>query len=320
MIRRDVIYFTTDENYIDLTSVAILSLQFQNCTKEILVFTTSSAVKDKMDSIHRNVKTIVLPKYTIGFKGSTAYSSEVADSMSCRIVAFDYLKKHYDRALYMDSDVFVQKNIDHLFDMDLTGYDMAACRDTQYLNSYSVIGKVELNRRAKLCGDPLNYINSGMLLINLPVLYVPAPAEIVEASKILDETDWFLPDQDYISNKYNIKFIDNTYNKTFELYYQYYMTPEEMRTHFIMTENAHVVHYILGTKPYNNFSDAMYRMVPIERYLRFVQVLKKYFSPAFVQKCKDATNRYNTINIRVPVRVKNEQYQLGLQSCFRGLI
>lgn len=320
MIRRDVIYFTTDENYLDLTSVAILSLQFQNCTKEILVFTTSNAVKDKIDRIHHNVRTIVLPKYTIGFNGNSVHSSEVADSMCCRIIAFDYLKKNYDRALYMDSDIFVQKNIDHLFDEDLTGYDMAACRDMQYLNSYSVIGNVELNRRAKLCGDPRNYINSGVLLINLPCIYVPAPSEIVEVSTILDASDWFLPDQDYISSKYNIKFIDNTYNKTFELYYQYYMTPEEMRTHFIMTENSHIVHYILGTKPYNNFSDAMYRMVPIERYLRFVQVLKKYFSPAFVQKCKDAANRYNAINNRVPVRAKSEQYQLGLQSSFRGLI
>ena len=320
MIRRDVVYFTTDEKYIDLTTVAILSLQFQQCTKDILVFTTSDIVKQKMDSIHSNVRTIVLPKYTIGFKGSVAYSSDVADSMSCRIVAFDYLKQHYDRALYMDSDVFVQKNIDHLFDMDLEGYDMAACRDTQYLNSYSVIGKVELNRRAKLCGEAHNYINSGMMLINLPELYVPAPEEIVEVSKILEESDWFLPDQDYISHKYNIKYINSTYNKTFELYYQYYMTPEEMRTHYLMVENAHVVHYILGTKPYNIFSDAMYRMVPIERYLRFVMVFKRYFSPEFVKKCKDALSRLNAINIRIPVRVKNEQHRLELQSCFRGLI
>lgn len=321
MNRRDVIYFTTDENYVDLTNAAVFSLQLQQCTKDILIFTTSTVVKEKMDTIHTNVRTIVLPEYTVGFKGSTEYSSTKTDAMCCRIIAFEYLKQHYDRALYLDSDIFVQKNIDHLFDIDLTGYDIAACRDAQYNNSYSVIGKVELDRRVKLCGVALDYINSGVMLINLPTIQVPEPSLVIDTLlDVLDESDFIIPDQDYIATTYKIKYLDSTYNKTIELYYQQYMSPEEMRTHYLMAERSYIVHYILNTKPYNNYTDAMYRMVPIGGYLRLVLSFKNKFSVEFVKKCKDALSRLNAINIRIPVRVKNEQHRLELQSCFRGLI
>ncbi len=87
-----------------------------------------------------------------------------------RLLMLDVLPKDIERVLYLDVDMIVNKPVYDLYFMDMKGYEIVGCRD------FSLVLKEEFgDKRKELFADVKDdenfvYINSGMLLINLPLL------------------------------------------------------------------------------------------------------------------------------------------------------
>lgn len=115
------------------------------------------------------------------------------------------LPQELDRLLYLDADIICGDSIKELYDMDFDGNYVLACQD-------KVVSAEEKTR----LGLPANYlyINSGMLLINLPEIRKNFTQKeivqlIIEQSSILK-----YPDQDFINKNFagKIKIVSDKFN------------------------------------------------------------------------------------------------------------
>lgn len=109
------------------------------------------------------------------------------------------------RLLYLDADMLCNENLEELYDMDFEGNCIIACEDKGI--------DLETKKRLDLPMD-YQYINSGVLLMNLEALRKEYTEEelvslILSQSKILNYID-----QDFINKNFKnkIKIVSNKYN------------------------------------------------------------------------------------------------------------
>lgn len=96
-----------------------------------------------------------------------------------------------EKVLYLDCDVIVNENLDDLFTMDMSEYDVAGCID---LNSYSLNTFKRLNYNAEL-----KYICAGVLLMNLTRWRLEDVANNIVRYAINNISNIEFPDQDAIN-------------------------------------------------------------------------------------------------------------------------
>ena len=109
------------------------------------------------------------------------------------------IMKHYDKVLYMDSDLVVLDDLAKLYDTDMTGYCLGAVRDIDMAGNYH--GK-DPNRKAYFqetltIANPYDYINAGVLVMNLAEF-----RRNFTTQKILDTIamhEWLYMDQDILN-------------------------------------------------------------------------------------------------------------------------
>lgn len=116
----------------------------------------------------------------------------------------------YDKCIYVDSDIVVPRDIAELYHLELGEHLLGACRD------YSIMGVEELVYYiTEAVGvDKEEYINSGVLLMNLKKM-----REEALATKFLDfmhkyHFDCIAPDQDYLNAMCNgrILYLDSCWD------------------------------------------------------------------------------------------------------------
>ena len=163
------IFFACDDAFLKFTMVCLQSM-IENASK---------SRNYNIHILHTNIKEssqkLVLDMQTSEFKISFENVSSYLDSICERLPLRDYYSNttyyrmfiadmypELDKALYIDSDTVVKGDISELFDTDITGYDVAACRE-QAMVQEDVYGTyvevcLGLNRYA--------YFNAGVILIN----------------------------------------------------------------------------------------------------------------------------------------------------------
>ena len=131
--------FTMDLTSIDTKYTALTSEQVKVYEKMIKSYNPENSVSViRVDKYYR--------KYFAGCPNESAYCSPYT---LIRLFA-DLIPEIPDKLLYLDADIFFNRDIHLLYDIDITGYEYAAARDHY--------GKYILYP---------NYINAGVLLFNM---------------------------------------------------------------------------------------------------------------------------------------------------------
>ncbi len=104
-----------------------------------------------------------------------------------------------ERVLYLDCDVIINRPIDALFDVDMKGFALAACRDLMYAY-FMHHGEGPPQDAGKiLCQDPDSYFNSGVMLIDCQKWrdagYFASLIKVLSAPP----APLFMPDQDALN-------------------------------------------------------------------------------------------------------------------------
>lgn len=141
----------------------------------------------------------------------------------------------YDKAIYIDSDVVIPGDIAELFDTDIGDNYIGACADIS-ANDVPILSEY----MEKVVGvNPSQYINSGVLLMNLSKL-----RDVHFSSHFLSLLDTYhfdsvAPDQDYINAICN--------GKIYYLHKAWNTMPNERCE---ILKNPKLIHYNLFSKPW----------------------------------------------------------------------
>ncbi|MNC23058.1 General stress protein A [compost metagenome] len=170
------------------------------------------------------------------------YSKE----MYYRILAFKFLPQEIHTILDLDPDLIIINKLRGLYDLDLTGYMLAAA-------SHERISLKEINRIRLLPYDITDYYNTGVLLMNLESMR----RNVSEAALFTFVEEYkarlILPDQDIINALYSTSIlkIDEVvynYDPRFYLYYKI-VSGGQFDMHYVMY-NSSIIHFCGKRKPW----------------------------------------------------------------------
>ncbi|MEE9439649.1 MAG: glycosyltransferase family 8 protein [Saprospiraceae bacterium] len=153
---------STDNNYAQHCGVMLSSLFQSNPDSSfvIYIFKSNLSIKNKsrINSIgkiyHHRIKYIeinhkeLLNAPTIGHVSIETYY---------RLLIPKYLPDTVDKVLYLDVDMIARKKIDDLWNIDISNYALAACRNPNMIYNNKRLGTPEKSI----------YFNAGVLLLNL---------------------------------------------------------------------------------------------------------------------------------------------------------
>ena len=245
------IFFAVDDNYIPFLGVALKSLM-DNASK-----TCKYAVKVLYTCVEpenmKKIKAYENENFSIEFVNLTDHVEKIRDKLYTR----DYfsnttyyrllipeLYPEYDKALYLDSDIVVLKDIVKLYNTNIENNLLAAAPD-------DVIQTIEVfqNYAEKVVGVSSyeNYFNAGILVMNLKEL---REFRFKEKFMYLLSTTKFsvAQDQDYLNRlcKGKVVLIPKTWNKM------------PVSGDCIERSKLNLVHYNLAFKPWK-FDNTLYQ-------------------------------------------------------------
>ncbi|MBR4179300.1 MAG: glycosyltransferase family 8 protein [Treponema sp.] len=212
------ICFASDDNYIPLLSVAIVSL-LENANPKnfykIYILTT----KLKQENIDK-IQKLQTPNSKIEFISLAKEMDKIQSMFSLR----DYYSKEtyyrifipnvfpeYSKIVYLDCDITVLGDISKFYNTEIHGYYVGAVEE-EVMQTYEVFG----NYVEKVCGINRNkYFNAGVLLINCNRWRLKMIAE--RFVDLLNKVNFrVVQDEDYLNVlcKNNVKWVDLGWNKT----------------------------------------------------------------------------------------------------------
>lgn len=133
----------------------------------------------------------------------------------------------YDKALYLDGDMIIKKDVADLYQTDIEGYLLAACRDIDMAGVYSSNSvkaentidperKVYLEESLEL-DDPYSYFQAGVLVLNLKEMRKAFTTQ--EILKLAASRKWTYLDQDilnYVARNGKAKLLDSRWNVLYD--------------------------------------------------------------------------------------------------------
>lgn len=240
---------TTDANYITPCIVMLLSLCRTNpqvaWTAHVCVWNVPEDYKAKMTSAlsGHNIK---IKFYKI--EASKLAGVKIRKKIPLPPVAYyriflaDILPDDIDRILYLDCDLMVMRNIDGIFDTDISDYALAAVEDQLSLT--------EEHRRQLDFLPNTRYFNSGVMLINLKYWREKDVSKYLLAFSQM-ERQVFFHDQDALNYvfKNNWKRLPPQYNRFYPSYYprSRFRSKQEIEEF----ENPAVLHFCWYIKPWH---------------------------------------------------------------------
>lgn len=190
-------------------------------------------------------------------------TSRYPRQMYYRILAARFLPEGLDRVLYLDPDIVVINPLEELYHMDFQGNLLAACTHVKEFLS-------RLNQLRLGVEEPCPYLNSGVLLMNLPALRREQSIEEIRQYVERYGSRLTLPDQDILTALYGRRtlLLDTMrFNLSDRILALYNMSPrnDEPRSLDWVRQNGVIIHYCGRNKPwkdtYLGVLDLFYREV-----------------------------------------------------------
>ena len=239
------IFFTIDDGYAPFLSVALNSA-IKNSSKD-RKYKAIILYQELSEENRKKLVSLKTDNFSIEFVPMESGLESITDRMSNRLRC-DYFTltiyfrlfipkmfPEYDKGIYIDSDVVLTSDIAELFETDIGDNYIAACTDLSVADVPPLVKYMEqaVGVKAK------EYINSGVLLMNLKKL---REVKIDEHFLELLNTyhfDCIAPDQDYLNAicNGNIYYLDEIWDTM----------PNENKSPL---ENAKLIHYNLFSKPW----------------------------------------------------------------------
>ena len=280
------IFFTIDDGYAPWLAVALRSLLLhadpaRHYTIVVLHEPLTPEHRAKLEAIAAG-----FPNAELRFVAMDGKIEGIHDRMGNRLRA-DYFTltiffrlfipemfPEWDKGIYLDADIVVPGDISQLFDTDLGGNLIGACRDSSITG---IPGLVKFTDEGAGVGIE-NYINSGVLLMNMKAL-----REVHLERRFLQllhtyHFDCVAPDQDYL----NVL----CHGKIFYLGPEWDAMPEEGKPEMPCPK---LIHYNLFMKPwcYDEipYRSYFWRHVPGTGFEQEIRAFKESYPPE--QKAKD---------------------------------
>lgn len=158
--------------------------------------------------------------------------------------------KHFEKFIYVDSDMVFTKNIRDLYEVDITNYILGAVKNWSTINEIKYV-KEEL----KITND--YYFNAGILLINTNKFLENSIEE--KAINLLKEKQFLFFDQDIlnITCKGKIKLLDSRWNVVWHFATGKSILndlTDDLRDKWIeCSKKPYVIHYTSKIKPWNSY-------------------------------------------------------------------
>ena len=299
MNREIPIFFTIDDSYAPFLAVALCSA-VKNSSKDRLyhAIVLHEGVSDENQN---KLKSLSSENFIIDVIPMENNFEALDDRMSNRLRC-DYFTltiyfrlfipamfPQYDKAIYIDSDVVVADDIAKLFDTDIGDNFIGACNDLSIADVPPLVAYTENAIGVKAH----EYINSGVLLMNLKKL---REAKFEEHFLNLLNTyhfDSIAPDQDYINAILNgkIYYLDKAFDAM----------PNNARPE---CENPVIIHYNLFEKPWCydgvQYESVFWHYAENSGFIDEIKAYKKNYTDDKKQADKDCLDLLVRRGIEIP--------------------
>jgi lipopolysaccharide biosynthesis glycosyltransferase len=176
------------------------------------------------------------------FPESKRYPKQIYYRLAAPLLLPDQL----DRILYLDVDTIVINPLTSLYEMEFDGAYYIACTHTK-----EFLSKLNQTRLGAPKGAP--YVNTGVLLMNLPVLREKINLKEIQ-SYTKEKRTLVLPDQDILTALYGdkIKLADTfQYNLSDRIFNLYNVDPKNKKVDVEwVRNNSSIIHYCGRNKPW----------------------------------------------------------------------
>lgn len=166
-----------------------------------------------------------------------------------RLAAPLLLPEELERILYLDVDMVVIHSLQELYETDFEGNYYVGCTHTREFLT-------KLNQARLKSEKAVAYLNTGVLLLNLPLLRQNTSLEEIRDYADQRRRALILPDQDILAALYGdkVKLVDTMrYNLSDRILAVYNAEhPREKRDVNWVRENGVVIHYCGRNKPWND--------------------------------------------------------------------
>ena len=250
------ILVSLDSNYIKQVKVMLTSLQIENHNEEFYIYVLNSNLTNgDIENIKKcadvNRTKIFDVKVPDDMFSNVPITDRYPREMYFRIFAAKLLPDNLDRILYLDPDLVVINSLNEFYNMDL--------KDMYYAGATHIgkLGKpiTKLNEVRLNMPPECEYINSGVLLMNLEALRREQNEEEVSEYIKKNTTRLYLPDQDVINGLYGDKIIcvnEKKYNfgeRDFIKNKYLSINGEKIDMKWVVN-NACIIHYCGRNKPW----------------------------------------------------------------------
>ena len=239
------IFFTIDESYVPFAGVAIKSL-IENASKNYnyrIIVLHENIKEESIEKIAKLATENCKIEFRAMEKGLETITDRVENKLRCdyftltiffRLFIADMFPE-YDKGIYLDSDIVVPGDISELYNIDLGNNMIGASRD----HSIQEIPELQYYAKNAIGKDIKEYINSGILLLNLKMMREKKFSEKFLYLLNKYHFDTIAPDQDYLNAICvgKVKFLDETWDAM----------PNDNKKPL---ENPNLIHYNLFAKPW----------------------------------------------------------------------
>ncbi len=167
----------------------------------------------------------------------------------------------YNKALYLDCDMVVNKDIAELFDVDVDGYLLAAVQDADTAGLYNGFEPQKKNYMDNIMKmkDPYSYFQAGTILFNLAEFRKHYTVD--EMFEYATSYEWELLDQDVLNHfaEGHVKYLDMRWNVVMDwngirIKEIIGLAPRRLYQGYMESrKDPYIVHYAGPDKPWDNF-------------------------------------------------------------------
>lgn len=222
----------------------------------------------------------------------------------------------YEKVLWLDADLLVKSDVAELYDLDLTGYSLAATYDLDFIGGYKSDAylKKYSDQRMKL-RSPLSYFQAGVLLLNLSEI-----RRHFHTKDFIHKTgahNWRMMDQDVLNMLFegNVKYFSQRWNVVMNWEHYGRSRFDIMRQaplllwqeYLAARSHPAIIHYAGGQKPWNtpdgDFADEFWecaRRTPFYEEILYINSGTSAYDP---RRKSDTRREFQLGNTKLKLRI-----------------